>query len=70
MSNHCHFAIYTETSLNLFEMCVFLILSMGLLRLKHFQTIGLYCIIFMIVIYNCNAIGQYYKTTVIDYNQS
>jgi hypothetical protein len=33
-------------------------------------TCGLYYNIFMIVIYNHNAIGQYYKTTIVDYDRS
>ncbi len=31
---------------------------------------GLYYKIFMIVIYDPNAIGQYYETTIVDYDRS
>jgi hypothetical protein len=33
-------------------------------------TSGLYYKLFMIVIYDHNAIGQYYKTTIVDYDRS
>jgi hypothetical protein len=33
-------------------------------------TCGLYYKIFIIVIYNHNAIGQYFKTTIVDYDRS
>jgi len=31
---------------------------------------GLYYKTFTIVIYDCNAIGQYYKTMIVDYDHS
>jgi hypothetical protein len=34
------------------------------------KTCGLYYKIFMILIYDRNAIGQYYETTIVDYDRS
>jgi hypothetical protein len=34
------------------------------------QNCGLYYKIFTIVIYDRNAIGQYYETTILDYDRS